>query len=39
MGQENPPPQSARFHNKMDFSQIYGENKKINGKHESIYIL
>ena len=38
MGQVNSPPQTARFHNKIDFSKIYTENK-INGKHESIYIL
>ena len=39
MGQENSPPHTARFHNKMDFSKIYSENNKINGKNESIYIL
>jgi hypothetical protein len=39
MGQENSHPQTARFQNKIDFSKIYNENKKINGKHESIYIL
>ena len=39
MGQENSPPQTARYHNNLDFSKIYTENKKINGKHESIYIL
>jgi len=39
MGQENSPPQTARYHNNLDFSKIYTENKKINGKQESIYIL
>ena len=39
MGQENSPPQTARYHNNLDFSKIYTENKKINGNQESIYIL